>query len=519
MNWWNIQVKVGLVVVIGFILLVILLYSASNSPWSAGGDLLRVRFNFVNDLRVGAGVLLSGVQIGKVTAIKLNTDENKVEIEMRVKDAFQRLRQGCKVKIGIIGFVGEAYIDLVNGPVGSPPLQPTDLPLIGEDPIGILDLLEQARQAVGQATQLTTSASELVQSNQTNVSEGIAEIRGLIKQTGLALEGVAKNTEETLITFNRLALDNDRRFQQSLVRLNRLIEQLGNDSLLISSQAGDITRTVLGLVNRNAGPVEQIIVDLQTSSSNFRQTSEQLRDDLTTLKSELSDLIAQSRDVIATEKPQVDALLENLTRSTAELDQLRDNLTQLVDKVHHGEGSIAQLLNKPDALNETRQVLRSVDETMDTIKELSQSFKQESRKIIPDLAWDYELRYLSLEESLHNELAVLLLPTPNQRYRFGLGVRQEDVKFEFQYGYDFTEHLRGRLGFMRSKPGAGFDLWLLSKRLGITLEGTRITSKNPELNTEVTWRLFPYGHIIIGAENLTDDIRYTAGFRISSRNW
>jgi ABC-type transporter Mla subunit MlaD len=517
---WNVQVKVGLVVVIGLVLLAVLLFNATNWPWGAGGDVLRVHFKAVNDLRIGAGVHLSGVQIGRVTGIEIKADENKVEIRMRVQDAFQRLRQGCKVGIGIIGFVGETYIDLTNGPIGDPLLQPTDLPLIGEDPLSILDIFGLAEQAVGQATQATTSARELIQSNQANISEGITEIRQLVNQTSGALDTVVRQTEESISTFRRLALDNDFRFQRTLTRLNRLIEQLESDSLIISSHAGDITQSVLRLINRNSGTVEQIIDDLQVSASNFRGASQQLYEDLTALKSQFSDLITQSQDAIEAETPKVDRLLENLTTATEDLDKLGDNFAQLLDKMEHGEGSIAQLINSPNALNEARDVLQTADKTMGAIRDLTQTVDQKSEKLkLPDLAWDYELRYVSLEERLHNELAFLLLPAYNQRYRFGLGVREGDVKFEFQYGYDFNEYLHARLGFMRSKVGAGFDIWLLSRRLGITVEGTRLTSENPELNTEVSWRFFPYGHIIIGAENLTDDIRYTAGFRLSARNW
>ncbi|MCZ6675900.1 MAG: hypothetical protein O7E52_01495, partial [Candidatus Poribacteria bacterium] len=286
------------------------------------------------------------------------------------------------------------------------------------------------------------------------------------------------------------------------------------------SQASDLTRTVLDLVDRNSVPVEKIIADLQAGSANFRQTSQQLDQSLTELKDELSDLIAQSRNTIEAETPKVDRLLENLTHATQDLDGLRDNLTQFLDKLQYGEGSVAQLLNKPETLNEVKATLRTADETMLAIRDLSRSLNQRSERFkLPNLAWDYELRYLSLEESLHNELAFLLLPTPNQRYRFGLGVRHEDVEFEFQYGYDFTDYLRARLGFMRSKVGVGVDVWLLSRKLGVTVEETRLTSDDPELSVEIAWRFLPYGHIIIGAENLTDDIRYTAGFRVSSGNW
>ncbi len=517
---WNEQVKVGLVAVIGVALLIVLLFNASNWPWSVSGDVLRVQFGALNDLHVGAGVHLSGVKIGRVTGVVLKADENKIEVQMRAKEAFKRLRQGCRVRIGTIGFVGESYIDIRNGPVGNPPLQPEDLPLVGEDPLSIVDLLEIAEQAVTQATQVAQSAHALIESNQTGVSEGITEVRELAKQTSAALETVVKNTEKSVGSLNRLASDNDSRLQQVFTRLNRLLEQLESDSLALTSDAGDIAQSVLSLINRNSGTVDEIIDDLHVSSSNFRKTSQNLHADLSALKSEMSNLILKSKEVVDAEAPKVDRLLENLTAITGGLDGLRENFAQLVDKVQSGEGSVAALINRPDALNEAQDVLQTADETIVEIRDLFQALNEKSERFkAPDVAWDYELRYVSLEEHLHNELAVLLLPAHNQRFRLGFGVREEDVKFEFQYGYDFNDHLRGRLGFMRSTVGVGFDVWLLSKQLGIALEGTRLTSNRPELYAELSWRVFPYGHLIIGAENLTDDIRYTAGFRLSARNW
>jgi phospholipid/cholesterol/gamma-HCH transport system substrate-binding protein len=519
-SWWNVQVKVGIVVLIGFFLLILLLLNASNSPWSASGDLLTVTFSFVNDLRVGAAVQLAGVQIGKVTGIALSEDGTSVEVQMRVRGAFRRLRQGCKVEIGIIGFVGEAYINLTNGPPDNPLLQPTDLPLVGKDPIGISGLLAEAQRGLTQSIQLVETANQLLQTNQATINQSITELRDLIRQTTGTLASVAASTEQTVDTLNRIARENDFRFEQTFRRFNRLIDQLENDSILISSQVSDISRSVLNLINQNSASVEQILADLQESSANFRNTSQQLGQDLDELKSQLSNLATQSQQTIESETPKIDQLLNNLVNATEDLDELKDSFAQLLDKVQTGEGSLAKLLNEPEAFDNAQRTLRVAEETMQEIQSLSRTLNQQSRELkLLDIAWDYELRYLSFEESLHNELAILLLTSPVERYRLGVGVRNEDIDFEFQYGYDVTDHLRSRFGFMRSKVGLGLDLWLLSKRLGVTVEGTELTSGEPKLSAEATFRFLPYGHIILGAENLTDDISYTAGFRLSSINW
>ena len=521
MGSWSVQLKVGLVVIIGVVLLIVLIVNASNSPWSVSGELLRVNFNNAGDLRVGAKVQLAGVQVGKVTSVELNQDGTRVEVKMRVKEAFQRLRQGCQVKVGIIGFVGEAYIHLTNGPVENPNLKLADLPLTGKDPIDLSELATRGDYIVRQGTQFLESANQFLESNQENISASIAEIRALIEQTNRAVTDIVEVVDETAENLNRIAQENDFRLGQTYKRFDRLMDRLESDALLISSQIGDINRTVLELMDRNSSPVEQVVADLQTSATNFRQLSEGLDQDLAELTSGLSDLIAQSREVIETETPKVDQLLENLTDAVQELDGLRDNVNQLLYTVQHGEGSIAQLLNKPDALNEMRHTMKTVDETLLGFQDLSRLLDQGSEQFkLPVFGWDYELRYLSLEESLHNELGVLLIASDRQRYRLGLGTREEEIKLDFQYGYDFTNHLRGRVGFMRSRVGVGFDVWLLSRKLGISLEGTRLTSENPELGAEVAWRFFPNGQIIIGAEDLiSGNIRYTAGLRFLSKNW
>ena len=111
------------------------------------------------------------------------------------------------------------------------------------------------------------------------------------------------------------------------------------------------------------------------------------------------------------------------------------------------------------------------------------------------------------------------MPTARSRLRLGLGTREGDTKLEFQYGYNLTSYLRGRLGFMRSKPGIGIDLMLVQKSLGLSFEVGRITSSSPDLDSEIFWRVLPNAHLVIGAENLAAEIHYTAGFRLAGKKW
>lgn len=530
MKFWSPSVKVGAMLVIAAILLVLLLTNAENWPWATAGDEMHFEFSTVSGLYIGAGVYLSGVPIGKVTSIKLQPETNNVEILAKVKNGFQWLREGCSARISMNGFVGEVYIALDNGPIGHRTLTPSDLPIVGKDPVNALELLEQTSAGMTQAIELTTAANELLQTNQESIELGIKEIRELVALSARTIEKLSVDSEETVNSLMQLAFDNDKRFQQTLMKVNRLISQLEGDSLMVSSQISDITRELLRVIHQNTPKLNTILTDVKTSSSEFRQITRELRDNFNTLSTDVSALVAQGSNAIETGEANIAPILENLQATTAAFTALEENINQLLVTVQEGEGTVAQLLNTPEPLEEARRTLDNLNETVTAVRALSQQTGTQLKSFeLPKLGWDYELRYLGqslqadiapgLQRHLHNEFAFSLSSQPNSHYRFGLGVRNEKIAYEFQYAYDVTDSLRARAGFMRSKVGAGLEFWLLSRRLGITIEGVGLTGNAPQLNTELAIRLFQHGELLLGVENVTDERRWTTGFRFLNSQW
>ena len=530
MKFWSPSVKVGAMLVIAAILLVLLLTNAENWPWATAGDEMRFEFSTVSGLYIGAGVYLSGVPIGKVTSIKLQPETNNVEILAKVKNGFQWLREGCSARISMNGFVGEVYIALDNGPIGHRTLTPADLPIVGKDPVNALELLEQTSAGMTQAIELTTAANELLQANQEAIGLGIKEIRELVALSARTIEKLSVDSEETVNSLMQLAFDNDKRFQQTLMKVNRLISQLEGDSLMVSSQISDITRELLRVIHQNTPKLNTILTDVKTSSSEFRQITRELRDNFNTLSTDVSALVAQGSNAIETGEANIAPILENLQATTAAFTALEENINHLLVTVQEGEGTVAQLLNTPEPLEEARRTLDNLNETVTAVRALSQQTGTQLKSFeLPKLGWDYELRYLGqslqadiapgLQRHLHNEFAFSLSSQPNSHYRFGLGVRNEKIAYEFQYAYDVTDSLRARAGFMRSKVGAGLEFWLLSRRLGITIEGVGLTGNAPQLNTELAIRLFQHGELLLGVENVTDERRWTTGFRFLNSQW
>ncbi len=520
MNFWSASVKVGIMILIGVIFLTILLTNAENWPWATAGDELTFQFRSVNGLYVGAGVYLYGVSIGKVTGIELRPESDVVYIQAKVKNAFEWLREGSTARISMNGFVGEIYIALDNGPMDAPTLKPANLPIIGKDPVNALELLEQTNTGMTKAIELTTAANEVLQANQEAIQLAIKEIREVVALTGKTVEKLSVDSEETVKTLTKLALENDRRFQRTLLKVNGLIEQLEGDSLMVSSQITDITRELLRLLNQNAPKLNTIFNDVHATTTEVREITETFRSDVNALTTQISDLVTQGSTALEEGETKVAPILENLQTATDSIATLEASVEQLLTTLNEGDGALPQLLNTQEPLEEARHALKNFNETMDAVTELSQKTEaQLDRLDLPKLGWDYELRYLSLEERLYNELGVRLSATPDSHYRLGVGVRDEQVRLEFQYEHGITDFLHARGGFMQSQVGAGLDLWLWPRRLGVSVEGVGLTSRDPALNAEMTLRFFQYGQLLIGADDLTGDTRWTTGFRFFQREW
>ncbi|RKU26884.1 hypothetical protein C6497_12625 [Candidatus Poribacteria bacterium] len=521
MKFWTPAVKVGLMVIIAVILLAILLTNAGNWPWASSGNDITFQFQAVNGLYVGAGVYLSGVSIGKVTSITLNPETNTVEIKARVKNAFVWLRKGCDARISMSGFVGEIYIALNNGDIGNPPIQPSDLPIIGIDPVNPLELLEQTSSGLSKAIELTSAANELLQANQEEIQQGIKETRELVALTSKTLERFGENMDKTVETLLGLTTDYDKRFQSTLSKVDTLLDQLGSDSLMLSTQVTDVSRTLMRLIDRNYPKVNSMMTDLQQGTAEFRTIATQIQKDASAIKTQISGLINQGSVFIEKSSVDIEPIIKNLQTATAAATSLESNISELLNTIKHGGGTVSQLLNNPEPFTDAQKTFNSLNELLTGLTDFYKQTDKQLKDIkFPDFTWDSEFRYLSLTENLHTEFGFSLSPPSKNEYRFGVGIREEKIGIELQYGYNVTDYLHGRFGFMRSKVGAGIDFWLLSRRLGLGVESIGLTSDKPEFNAEISYRFYRGGHLVIGVENWwSTERRWTTGLRLNTAGW
>jgi phospholipid/cholesterol/gamma-HCH transport system substrate-binding protein len=153
----RLEIKVGLFVAVGLLLLAILLLQFSKSTSIFQGNYeLRLHAVNVGGIKPRAQVLLAGVQVGVVSDIKLAPDGRSVTIFLKIYKNFQ-IYGDARFSIEQAGILGDQYIAITPTANAAPFLADgTDVPCA--EPF---DLQEVARSASGFIQQLDTTAKKL----------------------------------------------------------------------------------------------------------------------------------------------------------------------------------------------------------------------------------------------------------------------------------------------------------------------------------------------------------------------
>jgi phospholipid/cholesterol/gamma-HCH transport system substrate-binding protein len=141
------ELKVGIFVFIGFIILAIFVLSIGDFKTAATGYEINFLFNFANGVKVGAPVRFAGVDVGAVKEIKFilapNEDKTQVKITGYVNRAV-KVPADSSVWVNTLGLLGEKYIEIMPGKNYSNPLLPSQS-LVGVDPIPMQEVTVLAK--------------------------------------------------------------------------------------------------------------------------------------------------------------------------------------------------------------------------------------------------------------------------------------------------------------------------------------------------------------------------------------
>lgn len=109
------ETSVGVFVLLGLACLAYLTIKLGRMElFDAEGYNVSAKFSSVAGLRVGANVEISGVPIGRVTSIKLDSEQYLAVVSLRIEDTV-RLSDDVIASVKTSGLIGDKYISLAPG--------------------------------------------------------------------------------------------------------------------------------------------------------------------------------------------------------------------------------------------------------------------------------------------------------------------------------------------------------------------------------------------------------------------
>lgn len=291
---WS-ELKVGLLLVAALLIGTVAVVSFSGiRAYFRPTFPLTTRFSQVAGLKPGAVVMLSGVQVGSVTALTLLPGEGQgVEVTMAVYASHRAdIRTDARASLGSQGLLGDKYIELAPGTPEAPPIAP-GATLGGTAPTDFTQVVGQAQDAADRLARLLDELTALAQS--ARAGEGTAgrllhdpalydEARGAAKavagsasqvtDTAQAYRDLGKRLNEMLAadgTLTRLAKDPEPfdRLNQALGRMDRVLARVekGEGSVGKAFADPELADELTGLVK----DLRALVRDVQENPKKYVQ--------------------------------------------------------------------------------------------------------------------------------------------------------------------------------------------------------------------------------------------------------
>jgi phospholipid/cholesterol/gamma-HCH transport system substrate-binding protein len=241
----RLEIKVGLFVLIGLVLVaVVLIQFSKGTSLFRGTYELHLRAVNVGGIKQRAGVLLAGVEVGSVSEVKLADDGKSVLIRLKIYDD-NKIYHDARFVIEQAGFLGDQFVAVIPTTNSLPLLKDGDeVPC--QEPF---NLQEVARSTAGFVKRIDETAKKLDDSvtdlrrvvlndqTLTNFTVAINNTRALSEQALNTVNGINALVSTNASQIN-LAVSNAFYFSQELTHL------AGSAEILLATNGADITVAV-----------------------------------------------------------------------------------------------------------------------------------------------------------------------------------------------------------------------------------------------------------------------------------
>ena len=158
----NFELKVGIFVFIGLVILFIIVFSIGDFNFFNKSYTVRTIFGYANGIGMDAPVRYAGVDVGEVDNIKVFYDDKdkktKVEILAKIYGNV-KMTEDVDARINTLGLLGEKYLEIFPGEGKGKVLKDGDT-IIGHDPVPVEKLTEQMKELADSAGKVVKRLEE-----------------------------------------------------------------------------------------------------------------------------------------------------------------------------------------------------------------------------------------------------------------------------------------------------------------------------------------------------------------------
>ena len=309
------EAMVGIFFIVGLVILLAVFEFIGEIPFLTKGYSLRSYFKSVGELREGNPVKLQGVEVGKVSKIKIV--DGKIEVKMELKEEAP-VKKDSVATIRLTSLLGTSYVYLTFGSPESPIAPPGSI-LPSEEPADINEILAKVESSVSSIEAMFGAFGE----NKERISS-------LLNNLDSVLAGAAKGEG----TIGKLLKDDS--------LYNEVKETFASmNDMAVSINQGEGT---LGKLLKD----ESLYNETKKTVANLGQLSEKLTNAKGTFGKLLND----------------ETLYDETTEAAT-------NLNSILKKVNKGEGTLGKLVSDDTLYFDAKNAVKKVEKGVDTQEDLA----------------------------------------------------------------------------------------------------------------------------------------------------
>src|SRR5713101_43673 len=427
--------KVGAFFVAVLVLAGLMIWKIEGLRIGGAKQKISVEFKDVAGLDEKSTVRLAGVRVGKVSKIRLSKD-GKAIVDLTL-DKEVDLRQGASAAVANLGLLGEKYVELIPGPVGSPTL-PEGSTLKGDTPVSFDQITRLARDIEVDIKDITKNLSQSM-----GGPEGEEKLRTIVDNVRIITEDL-----RVMIAANRSSVDTTlANFKEFSGMMTQLVDRIDR---LVASNQSNVTQ---GIAN-----IREISQKLETTADNLNQITGRIKEGEGTVGK-----LVQSEE---THKNLNDALVAvkegvgGLNKALGSIAKTKIDLgvrTEMLTRFSKGKAYFSLEIDPPDVPRFYRNELSS----QPFGRRINSTTTE--RTIFPD--GHTEVKITDTEE------------------------RKDDFAISAMFGWRW-KNFALRAGVLESKGGAGLDYLLLKNRLSFSADIWDFNHTDFSAHAKLTGRYF-----------------------------